>query len=52
MTPHWKPLITAVIGLSASSHCHFSGSALIAYTTPEKYSQICMRNGIAYGTSR
>ena len=29
-TPHWKPLMTAVIGLSASTHCHFSGRALIA----------------------
>ena len=44
--------MTAVIGLSARSHCHFSRQRADAYTTPERKSQICIRNGIAYGTSR
>ena len=35
MTPHWNPAMTAVIGLSASTHCHFIGICEIEYMTPE-----------------
>ncbi len=45
-TAQRQPLMTAVIGLSARTHCHFTGIGSTAYMTPESSGRTCRKTGI------